>query len=216
MSIGTISTGHTTADSLRASRAAATYGRLFVLSGPSGVGKGSLRKALISVLPDIVRSVSATTRPPRPTEIDGVDYHFLTRDRFDADIAENRFYEYAEYDRNYYGTPCEPVESLRAQGIDVMLEIEVQGAKIIRALAQDAILIFVTPPSLEALEERLRTRGTDSEARIAERLRIATMELECLPLYDYRVVNDDFEQALDQLRAIVIAERCRVPRGGQS
>lgn len=186
-------------------------GRLFVLSGPSGVGKGSLLKALISYLPGVERSVSATTRAPRPGEQEGIDYHFLSREQFVEEIAENCFFEYAEYNRNYYGTPCKPVEALRARGFDVVLEIEVQGAQIVRSRTPDAVLIFVQPPSLAALEDRLRKRGTDSEERIAERLRIAEAELSCLPLYDYSVINDDFNQALDQLRAIVIAERCRIP-----
>ena len=187
-------------------------GRLFVLSGPSGVGKGSLLKALITCLPGVVRSISATTRAPRPGESDGVDYHFLSRDRFVADIAENRFFEYAEYNRNYYGTPCQPVEALRAQGVDVVLEIEVQGAQIVRTVTTDVVLIFVQPPSLDALKQRLLKRGTDSDARIAERIKIAEAELSCLPLYDYSIVNDDFDRALDRLRSIVIAERCRISR----
>jgi guanylate kinase len=188
-------------------------GRLFVLSGPSGVGKGSLLHALLTYLPGVVKSVSATTRTARPGEVDGVDYHFLSRDRFIADIAENRFFEYAEYNGNHYGSPREPVDTLRALGLDVFLEIEVQGAEIVRALTPDAILIFVQPPSLAALEERLRKRGTDSNARIAERLRIAELELSRLRLYDYAIVNDDFDTALDALRGIVIAERCRLAQG---
>jgi guanylate kinase len=188
-------------------------GRLFVLSGPSGVGKGSLLGALLAYLPGVRKSVSATTRAARPAEVDGVDYHFLSRDRFVADIAKDRFFEYAEYNGNYYGTPCEPVEQLRALGLDVFLEIEVQGARIVRTLTPDAILIFVQPPSLAALEERLRMRGTDSDARIAERLRIAESEISCLPLYDYAIVNDDFDTALNELRAIVIAERRRLRHG---
>ena len=185
-------------------------GRLYVLSGPSGVGKGSLLKALVNHLSGIVRSISATTRSPRPGELDGVDYHFLSREQFVADITANRFIEYAEYNRNYYGTPCEPVERLREQGLDAVLEIEVQGAQIVRTLIPDVVSIFVQPPSLEALEDRLRKRGADSDARIAERLKIAAAELSCLPLYDYAIVNDDFDQTLDQFRAIIIAERCRV------
>jgi guanylate kinase len=191
-------------------------GRLFVLSGPSGVGKGSLLNALLTYLPGVVKSISSTTRPPRPGEVEGVDYHFLSRDSFVADVAENRFFEYAEYNGNYYGTPYEPVERQRALGLDVFLEIEVQGAQIVRTLTPDAILIFVLPPSLAALGKRLRKRRTDSDARIAERLRIAESELSCLPLYDYAVVNDDFDTALDELRAIVIAERRRVPHEVQT
>jgi len=186
-------------------------GRLFVLSGPSGVGKGSLLAALLDRVPGIVKSVSATTRLARPGEVDGVDYHFLTREQFVADIAADRFVEYAEYNRNYYGTPLAPVALLRDQGMDVVLEIEVQGAQIVRTVVPDTVLIFIQPPSIETLEERLRKRGSDSEIRIAERLSIATAEISCIPLYDYAIVNDDFDHALDQLRSILVAERCRVP-----
>lgn len=185
-------------------------GCLLVLSGPSGVGKGTLVNALLNCLHGVAKSVSATTRAPRPGEQDGVDYHFLSRDRFVADIAQNRFFEYAEYNRNYYGTPCEPIERQRRAGIDVLLEIEVKGAQIVRSLAPDAVLIFVSPPSMAVLEERLRRRGTDSDQRIAERIAIAEAEISCLPIYDYVIVNDEFDTALDQLRAIVVAERCRV------
>ena len=191
-------------------------GHLFVLSGPSGVGKGSLLNALFDRVPGIVRSVSATTRAPRPGEVDGADYHFMTRERFVADAAEDLFFEYAEYNRHYYGTPCGPVEQLRAEGIDVVLEIEVQGAQIVRSRTPDAILIFVEPPSMSALESRLRKRGADSDERIAERLHIAEGELSCQPLYDYSVVNDQFEKAVDCLRAIVLAERCRIPHGARA
>lgn len=181
-----------------------------MLSGPSGVGKGSLLTALLGQVPGVARSISATTRAARPGETDGVDYHFLPRERFLADAADGRFYEYAEYNHNYYGTPYAQVDAMLDKGVDVILEIEVQGAKIVRGLMPDAILIFVQPPSLESLEDRLRKRGTDSEARIAERIQLAAAELSCLPLYDYSIVNDDFDQALDQLRCIVIAERCRI------
>ncbi len=191
-------------------------GSLFVLSGPSGVGKGSLLKCLIDQVPGVIRSVSATTRQPRPGEADGEDYHFLSREQFVADITSNRFIEYAEYNRCYYGTPLEPIERMRDQGLDVVLEIEVQGAQIVSTLIPDVVMIFIQPPSPKALEERLRKRGTDSEARIAERLKIAAAELSCLPLYDFAIVNDDFDQALDQLKAIVVAERCRIPNESQS
>ncbi len=185
-------------------------GTLIVLSGPSGVGKGSLLQALTTSLPGVVRSVSATTRSARTGEIDGFDYHFLSPERFSNDIAHDRFFEFAEYNGNYYGTPCGQVDEMRAGGLDVVLEIEVRGARIVRARAPEAVLIFVLPPSIAELEQRLRNRGTDSEARIAERLQIANDELSCLVLYDYAIVNDDFNRALDMLRAIVLAERCRV------
>ena len=147
----------------------ARRGRLFVLSGPSGVGKGSLLKALLECEPGIVRSISATTRSPRPGEVDGVDYHFLRASSSSTDITAGRFIEYAEYNRNYYGTPLEPVERLRESGSDVVLEIEVQGAQIVSTLIPDVVLIFVQPPSMEALEQppaetRLRLRAADCRA----------------------------------------------------
>ncbi len=187
-------------------------GRLFVLSGPSGVGMVSLLARLFADLPRVARSVSATTRAPRPGETDGVDYHFVTRAQFEADIARDYFFEYARYGDNLYGTPRDKVDAQRAGGLDVFLEIEVQGAQIVRRLCPDAILVYVQPPSLEELERRLRQRGTETEAAIAQRLGIAQAELECLEQYDYNIVNDDLDAATDALRAIVVAERHRIRR----
>jgi len=181
-----------------------------VLSGPSGVGKDALLSRVLGTVPGLTRSVSATTRPPRPHEVNGADYHFISRTEFGRAIAENRFFEYAEYANNFYGTLRSTVEEQRARGLDVILKIEVQGAKKVRELAPDAILIFVQPPSMEELERRLHTRDTDSESRIQERLAVARMEMEHIPLYDYLVVNDVLEITADALRAIVIAERHRI------
>ena len=192
-----------------------SYGRLFVVSGPSGVGKDALLSRVLGTVPGLTRSVSATTRPPRPHEVNDADYHFISRPEFERAIQEGLFFEYAEYADNLYGTLRSTVEEQRARGQDVVLKIEVQGAKNVRKLAPDAILIFVQPPSMEELERRLRTRDTDSEERIQERLATARVEMESIPLYDYRVVNDILEVAADALRAIVIAERHRIHSGGK-
>ena len=185
-------------------------GRLFVLSGPSGVGKDSVLEALFQRMTGVARSVSATTRAPRTGEIDGKDYHFITRTQFEADIEKGMFLEYAEYAGNLYGTPLRGVQEQRAAGNDILLKIEVQGANAVRKIASDAILIFVEPPSLSVLEGRLRSRATDDEALIQSRLERARTELECVRWYDYRLVNDDLISAADTLRAIIVAERSRV------
>ena len=185
-------------------------GRLFVLSGPSGVGKDSVLEALFQRMTGVARSVSATTRVPRTGEIDGKDYHFITRTQFEADIEKGLFLEYAEYAGNLYGTPLRGVQEQRAAGNDILLKIEVQGANAVRKIASDAILIFVEPPSLSVLEGRLRSRATDDEALIQARLERARTELECVRWYDYRLVNDDLISAADTLRAIIVAERSRV------
>lgn len=185
-------------------------GRLFVVSGPSGVGKDTLLDRLFPRLPGVVRSVSATTRAPRQGEVDGVDYHFLTPEQFEQGIAENAFLEYAQYGAHFYGTPREWVEQRRAQGFDVILKIEVQGALEVRQRVPGAVLVFIEPPSLDELERRLRARGTDSEERVRERLAIAQRELVCIPHYHYLITNDDIEEAVDRLRAVILAERCRI------
>src|SRR5262249_2648333 len=147
-------------------------GRLFVVSGPSGVGKDAVLERLFERMSGIVRSVSATTRAPRPGERDGVDYHFLTQDQFERGKERRFFLEWARYGDHCYGTPREKADELRARGLDVILKIEVQGAASVRELAPDAILIFIQPPSLTELERRLRGRGTDAEERIQARLEI--------------------------------------------
>jgi guanylate kinase len=187
-------------------------GKLFVVSGPSGVGKDAVLEKLFPLLPGVVRSVSATTRAPRDGEEDGVDYHFITREQFGKGIAEDYFLEYAQYGDNFYGTPRDKVDEQRAQGLDVILKIEVQGAFDVRRLAPDAILVFIQPPSQEELERRLRGRGTDSDEKIRQRLDIAQTELACVSHYDYLVTNDRLDYAVDTLRAVILAERCRIPK----
>jgi guanylate kinase len=176
------------------------------------VGKDAVLERLFKRLDRVVRSVSATTRDPRDGEKDGVDYHFLTRTAFEQGIAQDFFFEHAVYNDNYYGTPRDKVALQRAEGLDVILKIEVQGAQEVRRLAPDAILVFIQPPSLAELERRLRGRGTDSESRIAERLDIARQEMACIPRYDYLVTNAHLDTAVDHLRAILLAERCRIAR----
>lgn len=188
---------------------AAPKGRLFVISGPSGVGKDALLGRLYQCLPNIKQSVSATTRAPRPGETDGTDYHFFSHAQFESDIRNGYFLEHARYGTDYYGTPRGKVDDLRRLGIDVVLKIEVQGAAQIKELVPDAVLVFIKPPSLAELERRLRSRGTDTEQKIMDRLAIAQYELAQLFLYDYMVTNDDFDTALKVLCGIVAAERER-------
>lgn len=185
-------------------------GQLYVVSGPSGVGKDTVLDRMFARVSGVRRSISATTRDLRPGEADGVDYYFVSRAQFEADIAQNLFLEYAPYGPNLYGTPRCPVAELRARGLDVILKIEVKGALQVRQREPDAILIFIQPPSLAELERRLRARATDAEERIQERLAIARDEMACIPQYDYLITNDDLDTAVENLCAILLAERCRI------
>ena len=184
-------------------------GRLFVISGPSGVGKDALLGRLYKCLPGIAQSVSATTRSPRPGEAEGIDYHFFTHEEFEIDIARGHFLEHARYGSDFYGTPRRKVDAMRARGVDVVLKIEVQGAAQIKELIPDAVLIFIKPPSLEELGRRLRSRGTETEQKILDRLALAQYELAQLFRYDYMITNDDFNTALKVLCDVVMAERER-------
>lgn len=186
-------------------------GRLFVVSGPSGVGKGTLLKRLFAEIDNLIYSISATTRLPRAEELEGIHYYFYTREQFEAGIAQSFFFEHAEYNGNYYGTPADKVSLQREQGKDVILEIEVQGAMRVQAQAPDAVLIYIKPPSIDELERRLRARGTETEERILKRLETAREEEKALHRYDYVLVNDDLSVADEVLRAIVRAERKRTP-----
>ncbi|TWT07469.1 guanylate kinase [Planococcus sp. CPCC 101016] len=188
-------------------------GLLIVLSGPSGVGKGTVRKELFSQ-PDTnyEYSISMTTRAPREGEVDEVDYFFKTRSEFEGLIEQDQLLEYAEFVGNYYGTPLEYVNKMRDAGRDVFLEIEVQGAAQVRSKVPDGLFIFLAPPSLSELEERLVGRGTESDEVIASRLQAARQELEMMNLYDYVVENDEVENACDRINAIIIAEHCKRER----
>ncbi|MBT2570242.1 guanylate kinase [Planococcus sp. ISL-110] len=188
-------------------------GLLIVLSGPSGVGKGTVRKELFSQ-PDTnyEYSISMTTRSPREGEVDEVDYFFKTRSAFEELIEQDQLLEYAEFVGNYYGTPLAYVNKMRDAGRDVFLEIEVQGAAQVRSKVPDGLFIFLAPPSLSELEERLVGRGTESDEVIASRLQAARQELEMMNLYDYVVENDEVENACDRINAIIIAEHCKRER----
>ncbi|MGI6657016.1 MAG: guanylate kinase [Desulfobulbus sp.] len=189
-------------------------GLLFVLSAPSGCGKTTLVNRVMPGLPGLVFSVSHTTRPPRPGEVDGVHYHFVSRQQFLAlrDRQPSGFLEWAEVHGNLYGTGVEAVEDLRRAGLDVLLDIDVQGAALVRRAA-DPITIFIAPPSLAVLEARLRGRATEDEAIIATRLNNARKELAAAEAYEYLIVNGELETAVETLRAVILAERCRHRRG---
>ena len=174
-------------------------GNLFVISGPSGAGKGTLVKALIEQVPDAWLSVSATTRKPREGEVDGKHYHFISNDQFDDLVRQDGFLEWAQVHSNKYGTPRAQVEQAIAEGKQAILEIDVQGAFQIKEKIPQSILVFIEPPSLEILEERLRGRGTETEDVIAARMSVATMELLEKIKYDIAIVNDDLDVAAKEL-----------------
>ncbi|MFS8910224.1 guanylate kinase [Synechococcus sp. H60.3] len=196
-----------------APRPPATRGRLVVLTGPSGVGKGTLVSQLRQRHPELYFSVSVTTRPPRPGEQEGVNYYFRTREEFLNLIEADELLEWAQYAGNFYGTPREIVFKKLSQGQDVLLEIELAGARQVRQQCPDAIRIFLSPPSLEELERRIRERGQDSEASIQRRLQQARKELDAKDEFDYVIVNDNLEQALQELEALLYPPS---PRKGQS
>ena len=190
-------------------------GTLFVLSAPSGAGKTSLVKALLQSTTGLVVSVSHTTRPMRPGEADGVNYHFVNVERFKAMLDDCDFLEHAEVFGNYYGTSRSQVDSTLRAGQDVLLEIDWQGAQQIRKLFPDAVTVFILPPSREALESRLRGRGQDSDEVIARRLAAAREEMSHYVEYDFVVINDQFPAALADLEAIVRTQRLRIDRQSQ-
>lgn len=184
-------------------------GKTFIVSGPSGVGKSTVLRALFQGRDDLYFSVSATTRAPREGEVDGKDYHFISADRFRSMIEEDAFLEYAEYVSNFYGTPKKFVDEAMDAGKDVILDIEIQGAAQVNAKRPETVRIFIAPPSWEELERRLSARGTDTPEKIQKRLLRAKVELDSASGYDYFVINDTVEQAVEELRAILLAEHCR-------
>lgn len=184
-------------------------GKTFIISGPSGVGKSTVLKALFDGRSDLYFSVSATTRAPRPGGADGVNYHFIEPETFRQWIGDGEFLEYAEYVGNFYGTPKKFVDAAMDAGQDVILDIEIQGATQVHALRPETVRIFIAPPSWEELERRLVERNTDSPAKIQERLLRARVEMETAGHYDYFVINDSVENAVAELQAIMLAEHCR-------
>ena len=186
-----------------------TKGKCFIISGPSGVGKSTVLHALMEKRKNVYFSVSATTRDPRPGEEDGVHYHFLDVDTFRQWIANDEFLEYAEFVGNFYGTPRRFVDEARERGEDVILDIEVQGAIQVTSKRPDAVRIFIAPPSWAELERRLTDRGTDSPDKIQKRLLRAKVEFQTAHTYDYFVINNTVEEAVEELNAIMTAEHCK-------
>jgi guanylate kinase len=184
-------------------------GKTFIISGPSGVGKSTVLNALLEKRKDLYFSVSATTREPRAGELDGVHYHFMDVESFRKWIAMEQFLEYAEYVGNFYGTPKRYVDEAMEQGKDVILDIEVQGAIQVVSKRPDVVRIFIAPPSWGELERRLTERGTDSQEKIQKRLLRAKVEFQTAHTYDYFVINDTVENAVNELNAIMTAEHCK-------
>ncbi len=190
-----------------------TQGLLIILSGPSGVGKGTVCRFLLSQKPKLKLSVSATTRPPRPGEIDGREYFFISVDHFQRLIAEDAFLEWAVVHGQYYGTLKGKVAEILTAGCDLLLEIDIQGGEQVRRKRADAVCIFMAPPSMESLEQRILGRGTEDAEKIEQRLITARREMESYRSYDYLVINDRVEETAACLSSILDAEKCRISRG---
>jgi guanylate kinase len=192
-------------------------GRLFVVTGPSGVGKGTLIKELLGRVPGLELSVSATTRPPRAGERDGVDYHFLADDEFERRLSRDEFMEHATYSGHRYGTLLSEVEPRLDRDVSVVLEIDLQGARQVRRRLPDAVLVFVAPPAPEALRERLESRGADTPEQIERRLAVAREELAAQREFRHVIVNDQVERAADELAQLVRTELkvARAPNGAR-
>lgn len=190
----------------------ATRGQLFIVSAPSGTGKTTLVERLVQCVPGLRMSRSYTSRPARLGEQDGVDYNFITRERFEAMVREGQFLEWADVFGNYYGTSAADTESMLARGEDVVLVIDVQGARQVRSRGIETIGIFVLPPSAMVLEQRLRGRSKDSEEQIRRRLEVASAEVDEYSQYEYVVINDEIDAAIGRLQSIVGAERVRARR----
>lgn len=187
-------------------------GNLIVISGPSGSGKGTIIKELLSINKKLWLSISATTRNIRPGDIPNESYYFLTREEFESRIKEDKFLEYAEYNGNYYGTPKDKIEDYLNKGIDVILEIEIQGALKIKEKVKDAIFIFIMPPSLKELKRRLIGRNTETIDKVISRFTTAYKEINEVTKYNYVVVNDEIHNSVEKVNSIIISEKCRVDR----
>ena len=184
-------------------------GLVFVVSAPSGAGKTTLCKAITDSLGNLRHSISYTTRRPRPGEKDGRDYFFVTEEKFRGMVQAGDFAEWAEVHSNLYGTSRQALDHIVSKGIDVILDIDTQGAKQIRKTFEKAMFLFILPPSLAVLEERLRNRRSDDGEEIKKRMQRAHEEIREYAMYDYIIINRDFDRALDELRSIIVAERCR-------
>ena len=187
-------------------------GQVIVISAPSGSGKGSVISGLLEKDKNLWLSVSTTSRKPRENDIPGVTYNFVTKEEFEKLIQEDYFLEYTNYVGNYYGTPKQAIKEKLDQGIDVILEIEIEGAMNIKKLVPEALFIFIMPPSLKTLVTRLKNRKTDSKDKIIERFHTAYKEINEVTKYNYVVVNDELEDAIDKVESILKAEKCRVDR----
>ena len=187
-------------------------GNLIVISGPSGSGKGTIIKELLSINKNLWLSISMTTRNIRPGDIPNESYYFLTREEFESRIKEDKFLEYAEYNGNYYGTPKDKIEDYLNKGIDVILEIEIQGALKIKEKVKDAIFIFIMTPSLKELKRRLIGRNTETIDKVISRFTTAYKEINEVTKYNYVVVNDEIHNSVEKVNSIIISEKCRVDR----
>lgn len=187
-------------------------GLLVVVCGPSGVGKGTICKALADKNAEIFLSVSVTTRKPRNAEVDGVSYHFKTEEEFKEMIRHDELFEWAVYCNNYYGTPKQYIMEMLQHGQDVVLEIDVQGALKVKEHFSEGVFIFVLPPSMEELKKRIEGRGTETKESIVERLKRAGQELKLTDAFQYIIVNDELDHSVKTLEAIIIAEKCRSER----
>lgn len=185
-------------------------GILFVISGPSGVGKGTIKEALLKEIGDMASSISVTTRKPRVGEIDGEDYFFVSKEEFTKKIEKDEFLEWAQVYTNMYGTPRDFVSKQLDKGTDVLLEIDIQGALQVKKKMPSAVYIFISPPSIKELAFRLSCRGKDSPESISKRLAACENEMKQVKHYDYLVVNDDLNEAVKKVQAIILAERCKI------